>query len=88
MQGENLGNEEMGYAGMGWPVRDTEGGEAPWCWARPIAGSSSPLSVAAQARPSSQTWILPMLLAPQALRPPASPRTPGELPEGMCRSSL
>lgn len=73
------------WALLGWrtPVRDKEGGEAPRCWARPIAGSSSLLSVAAQARPSSQMWIPLMLPAPPALPPPASPTTPGELPEGV-----
>lgn len=45
-----------------------------------LEASLSPLSVPAQVRPSSLTWTLPMLPAPLALLPPASPMTPGELP--------
>lgn len=37
---------------------------------------SSSSSVPAQARPSSQMWTPPMLPAPQARLPPASPMTP------------
>lgn len=52
--------------------------------ARVTAGSSSLPSVVAQARPSSQMWIPPTLPAPPARPPPASPTTPGELPEDAC----